>query len=210
MITGRGTPDQVSSSSSMSPPRISGDVGVFLLGFLDEGGVVEALVHLDLLLDVGNLFAADPFFFPCASASASSSEMNSASWVSGSSASCGNGARGRLGTAPALRDRRDFVHRAAFRAGDRIVVKIVELCAARGAEAFRAELGFRHGRKSLRQVEKRTSPWRLARPVSIAPAHAGRRFASDQEKPDRRNRCGKPALCGSAYAELRALSLSPE
>ena len=47
----------------------------------------------------------------------------------------------------------DLEHRAAFRAGDRIVVQVIVLCAARGAEAFRAELGFRHGRKSLPQVE---------------------------------------------------------
>jgi hypothetical protein len=47
----------------------------------------------------------------------------------------GHGASGYVGTAPALRDRSDLVHRGAFRAGDRIVVKIVELRAARGAEA---------------------------------------------------------------------------
>ena len=51
-----------------------------------------------------------------------------------------HGASGCVGTAPALRDRSDLMHRAAFRAGDRIVVKIVELCAARGAEAFRTLL----------------------------------------------------------------------
>jgi len=60
------------------------------------------------------------------------------------------------------------MHRAAFRAGDRIVVKIVELCAARGAEAFRAELGFRHGQKSLRG-RKQTSPWWFARANSADP-----------------------------------------
>ena len=61
------------------------------------------------------------------------------------------------------------MHRAAFRAGDRIVVKIVELCAARGAEAFRAELWFRHGQKSLRQVESRPPLGGLR--ARIAPTH---------------------------------------
>jgi hypothetical protein len=44
------------------------------------------------------------------------------------------------------------MHRAAFRAGDRIVVKIVELCAARGAEAFRTLL---RQRRVLRVVDEK-------------------------------------------------------
>lgn len=172
------------------------DVGVFLFGFLDEGGVVEALVNLDLLLDVGNLLAADPFLLSLR-LGVSLLERNELRLLSlGQLHFLRNRARRRLWAAPARRRRRHFVDHAAFRADDRIVVEIVELGAARGAEAFRAELGFRHGRNSLRQVEKRTSPWRLARPVSIAPAHAGRALGQppDREKPGRGNRRGTRAM----------------
>src|ERR1700674_113974 len=151
---------------------VTDDVGHVVLGFLgllDEGGIVQALVDLDVLvlplgaldrrrslaaraLDIGllegNEFGLGRF---------------------GDDGLLGRHRRPR-GFMPGARygRRRRLEHGAAFRANDRVLAEVVKLCAAIAAGALGAKLGFSHGQSlSVREIECFT--WPVAPALSIAP-----------------------------------------
>ena len=130
--------------SSMSPPMISVTSVSSSSVFLDEGLVFVAvvdgvIVHVVDILDVRRR----RFLVPCASASASSSEMSSASATSAFSsfgvARGGCGARGFAGRAR-VDERRNRHDLAGVRRNHRILAEIVKFAARGRADAFGTEI----------------------------------------------------------------------
>ena len=126
-----------------------GDVLVALLLLFDEGGIVERLSSISML--VGALDRVASPFLPCASASASSSETNSASGglrqrppLPRPAAAGARRPRRRPARARVTRRERSTTV-CAFRTDDRVLVEVVEFRAAIAAETLGAELGFCHG-----------------------------------------------------------------
>src|SRR5689334_17521013 len=126
-----------------------GDVGVLFLGLLDEGRIVLGALHLlDLdVLDLGpvrrllgafgfrvGLLERDEFGL------LRLRELRLRR-LRGGRARRGSG---RVRTA-ARRHDHDLIHRAALRTGDRVLVQVVELGAATGAETLSTELWLCHG-----------------------------------------------------------------
>ena len=126
-----------------------------------------------------SLRAASPFL-PWASASASSSETNSASGglrsllavlglrAAAAAAAVAAAAAAAAAASAAARHRRDDdERRAALRADDRVLAEVVELRAATAAETLRAELGFCHASVSL---NGRDCPEKVAFPLAACNA----------------------------------------
>src|SRR6266566_9407740 len=127
-----------------------GDVVVSLFLFLDEGGIVEALVDLDILFgSFGRLRA-----LLALGLGVSILERHELSVLGlrhdGLFLTRRRRPRGgrRFRTRPGRQHDRHHGG-VAFRADDRVLVQVVELHAATATEALGAELGFRHGPVSL-------------------------------------------------------------
>ena len=134
---------QVSSSSSMSPPMIS-DTSVLFFLLLDDwalGVVLDGLVRLHVLGRLRLLALSFCVGFLERDQLGPLNLLGLDLWLPRRRSFIGARSRGH---------RNDLKRRAAFRARDRGLVQVVELCAATGAEAFATKLGFRHRVRSLK------------------------------------------------------------
>ena len=156
-----------------------GHVGVAFFLFLDEGGIVEALVAISTSSSspAAAVASAAAGFLPCCSASASSSETNSASAVSGTMVSVGATGAGRAGCCrfrPRARRRRrgNRYNFARIGRNHRRLVEIVKFTTGIGTDALGAEIGFSHSRGSSGQGRlNRCFTWLVAEaPVNSASA----------------------------------------
>src|SRR6516164_9024146 len=128
-----------------------GNIGVLFFLFLDEGVVVERLVHLDIfLLDSRFL---DPRFRGrglLGGALRLGIGLFERDGLDLLRLGCGNllrnwWARGRSSRPYRPGRHHDLIHRPAFRAVNRIFVQIIEFSAATGAESLGTQFRVRHG-----------------------------------------------------------------
>src|SRR6185312_5657277 len=120
------------------------DVGVLFLGLLDEGRVVVVIALHLLDLDVVTRLVG--WLLGALGLRIRLLERDEFGLLRLRGLRLGRrGARRGCVRAAARRDDSDLVDRAALRAGDRILVEVVELCAATGAEALSTELWLCHG-----------------------------------------------------------------
>src|SRR5215813_11148489 len=153
-------------------------VGLFLL--LDEGGIVHALIDLDIVLAPFGHFRA----LLALRLGVSILERHKLSVLGlrhhGLFLTRRHGTAGRRFRTRPGRQRRHRHGGVAFRADDRVLAQVVELRTAVATEALGAELGFRHGPVSLGRSLKfevlhflRCFTWRVAPALSIARSRSG-------------------------------------
>jgi hypothetical protein len=140
-----------------------GHVGVLLLGLLDEGGIVEALViELDVLLALDRLARGLLLALRLGIGLFKGDELGLRG-LRDHGFDLAHRSAGRLRPAATWRHHDGLEHRPAFRADDGAVIEVVKLGATMRAQALRTELRLCHGYAILKESLKSGSPLGVSR-----------------------------------------------